>query len=816
MRALVGLISKCLLCMPPATLLPVVSSIIKIVLRLWRRVIIGDPTSDVTIFTWGISFTGLTYIGPKLPSNLDIILCNNSLVFHLHGGYFTPSFCLTNPPNLMRYLHMSVNSSEIKDSYTVNKLSSLRSKMQALRQQSESVRILRERIASGDDMQTPKFPQSSLNRLLQPRKVTREKRAEIMRIRKELEVARFRAKLLEQERVRKMGELRALNQLHSSIKEENQDHGSDLMERYRELNRDVEKLHEWRQNHVEKRDTFIQTTSQLAHRRRQLISELCLIYPIQQERDGKFMINNVHLPDSEELESSNDTQVAVALGSVAHTTQMIASFLNVPTRYPIIHYGSRSKIIDHITNNLPERQFPLFSRGKDKLQFHYAVYLLNKNIAQLRWYCGLPTMDLRATLLNLSSLINIKQSQPFDSSKRTFSGSSLDTETGSSKHNMPLTPPIQKVMFEKCHRSSRSISQLKCVRSSLGSSLDQGLDKTALSLVLSNQSKRICKSEESAIDDKTLTLPEGRSSNSSDETLNGTIFNNTKVANASCYAEIDATLINNFIEITIPISVSKPKNTSENVENTVNTRQRSSNSISSCEMALSSSQIDGEDSLNDNPVKTNDSNESVFSADERLESPRDHEGAVTNDSKSSYAISSDALQRNQHPTNSDLSLGNCSENFCDNSEVATNSNPLVSSSKEHSYDRVSQEKMSSSSNSEDCFTSKKVPGRKIYDPELRRDRGESQLSQQDWLYGDHAKSFEESSLFFKYDEILNHGSLLNQLPYHVVNEEKEKFRDLQASSEYLNSMKRSSDNVFARTEALASKNTSFKVMKPRP
>lgn len=56
-------------------------------------------------------------------------------------------------------------------------------------------------------------------------------------------------------------------------------------------------------------------------------------------------------------------------------------------------------------------RFPLFARSKDKLQFHYAVYLLNKNIAQLRWYCGMPTTDLRATLPNLATLVNIKPNQ---------------------------------------------------------------------------------------------------------------------------------------------------------------------------------------------------------------------------------------------------------------------------------------------------------------------------------------------------------------------------------------------------------------------
>lgn len=59
---------------------------------------------------------------------------------------------------------------------------------------------------------------------------------------------------------------------------------SDLMERYRELNKDVERLNEWRQNHMDTRETYLQISTQLVHRRRQLISELSLIYPIRQVR----------------------------------------------------------------------------------------------------------------------------------------------------------------------------------------------------------------------------------------------------------------------------------------------------------------------------------------------------------------------------------------------------------------------------------------------------------------------------------------------------------------------------------------------------
>lgn len=177
------------------------------------------------MFTWGISFTGLAYIGPKLPNNLEMILKENSIIFYFNGGFFTPAYCFITMPELKRYLRINVNANEVKDSYTVNKLTSLRSKMQALKQQTNSVLALRMRIASGDNFQTPKYPQSSLNRLFQPRTVNREKKAEILKIRKELEMAKFRTKLLEQERVRKMGELRVLNQLHATISEENQDHG---------------------------------------------------------------------------------------------------------------------------------------------------------------------------------------------------------------------------------------------------------------------------------------------------------------------------------------------------------------------------------------------------------------------------------------------------------------------------------------------------------------------------------------------------------------------------------------------------------------
>lgn len=799
----------------------------EIILRLWRRTKTVNGYADITLFTWGISFTGLEYIGTKLPNKLETVLLDNSLLFKIQGGYFAPAFCFINQPQLKRYIHINVNSNEIRDSYSVNKLRSLRSKMQALKQQSDSVQALREKIASGESVQTPKYPQTTLNRLLQPKRINKEKKLEIMNIRKELEMAKFRARLLEQERMRKMGQVRALNQTYLDITEENQDHGSDLMERYRELKKDMERLEEWRQNHIDVRETFLQTTARLTHRRRQIISEMNLIYPTNQETNGTFRINNVFLPDSENLESTNDTDIAVALGFVAHTTQMIANFLNVPLRYPIVHYGSRSKIIDHITESLPDtdRQFPLFARSKDKLQFHYAVYLLNKNIAQLRWYCGLSTPDLRATLPNLASLINSRPNQTLDSSKRTFSGSSLDAEVTTIK---PLTPPIQKILFEKCHRTTRSMSQLKTSKVLLGASLDQGLDKPIQSLNLNIQSKRICKSEESAIDSTTLTLPRDTSSVSSNETLNETIFQNISSADRGNGCQHfflkfpNENYVENSIEISIPTSISKPKTNSDNDESST-ARQRSSNSISSCEMALSCSQIDGEESSNDTSTKHCDQYEfnSTLKKTEMLS-----QSFPTSEKDSLLFIKSSPCenfsqvqygQEDKRPIDDEV---DCDETFPllesetknhghskDGADCSLSLNEVGYSDKSEPKQRA----ISLCSEPDEVFMSAKSLTRKRYDSESRQDQEETQVLLENWKKSTISVASEETETGVSVKELLKE----TQLCLFQNKQEDNMAKDLQTSTEYINSIRKSSENVFARTEALANKKASFKVMRSR-
>ena len=208
---------------------------------------------------------------------------------------------------------------------------------------------------------------------------------------------------------------------------------------------------------------------------------------------------------------------------------------------------------------------------------------------------------------------------------------------GNGKHNAPLTPPIQKVMFEKCPRTPRSMNQLKSVKSGLCSSLDQGLDKPPQSLMLSNQSKRIYKSEESAIDEKHLSLPRDTSS---DETLDDTVFENISASigrpTEGYVKNSNNRDIESDIEILIPVSVSKAKNSSDNNEDSSNSKQRSSNSISSCEMALSNSQNEIDDSPSEKCASKSSTNGECFSmvVDENLRISQTLSNKNETDSKS--------------------------------------------------------------------------------------------------------------------------------------------------------------------------------------
>ncbi|KAI3980293.1 hypothetical protein MKX01_001364 [Papaver californicum] len=126
--------------------------------------------------------------------------------------------------------------------------------------------------------------------------------------------------------------------------------------------------------------------------------------------------------DKKEVQKS-----ATALGYVAHVASLIASYLEVPLRYPLRFGGSHSYIHDYapsvelltstttsgsaLLSNSKPTEFPLFLEGQDTTRAAYAIFLLNKDLEQILNFIGVESLGPRHILANLMELVRTIQSQ---------------------------------------------------------------------------------------------------------------------------------------------------------------------------------------------------------------------------------------------------------------------------------------------------------------------------------------------------------------------------------------------------------------------
>ncbi|KAL6526663.1 hypothetical protein OROGR_015753 [Orobanche gracilis] len=128
--------------------------------------------------------------------------------------------------------------------------------------------------------------------------------------------------------------------------------------------------------------------------------------------------------DKKEVQRSS-----TALGYVAHAVSLIASYLQVPLRYPLRLGGSRAYICDYTpsiehpasnttldsitsTSTKPV-EFPLFIEGQDSTRAAYAVFLLNKDLEQVLNFIGVKSIGPRHVLANLKELTRTILSQEY-------------------------------------------------------------------------------------------------------------------------------------------------------------------------------------------------------------------------------------------------------------------------------------------------------------------------------------------------------------------------------------------------------------------
>lgn len=443
------------------------------VVKIWG----GKGNVYQLLIEWKVCLDGLKYLGQQIHARNQ-----NEIIFGLNDGYYGAPFEHKGYSNAQKNILLQVDQNCVRNSYDVFSLLRLHRAQCAIKQTQVTVQKI------GKEIEEKLRLTSTSNEL--------KKESECL----QLKILVLRNELERQKKA--LGrEVALLHKQQMAL----QDKGSTFSTEHLKLQLQKESLNELRKECTAKRELFLKTNAQLTIRCRQLLSELSYIYPIDLNDHKDYFVCGVKLPNSEDFQAKDDGSIAVALGYTAHLVSMISFFLQVPLRYPIIHKGSRSTIKDNINDKLTEkeREFPLYPKGGEKLQFDYGVYLLNKNIAQLRYQHGLGTPDLRQTLPNLknfmehgllvrcdrhhtSSAIPVpkRQSSIFGGADVGFSGGVSSPDKGhrkrASSENERLQyktpPPSYNSALAQPVTTGPSLGDSERKTTSLSSSLDTSLD----------------------------------------------------------------------------------------------------------------------------------------------------------------------------------------------------------------------------------------------------------------------------------------------------------------------------------------------------
>uniref|UniRef100_A0A8C5EXI3 UV radiation resistance-associated gene protein n=1 Tax=Gouania willdenowi TaxID=441366 RepID=A0A8C5EXI3_GOUWI len=344
------------------------------VVRIWG----GQEDHYQLLIEWMVNLDGLRYTGQQIRSRNP-----NEIIFGLNDGYYSADFDHKDQSERKKNSLLQVDPNAVRNSYSVFSLLRLHTAQRAIKQTQVTVQKI------GKEIEEKLRTTATCTE--------KKKERECMQLR----IAVLRSELQRQRKaLGREFDLRQKDRLQLTKKEEvfSAQHDS--------LHEERSSLSKLEKECAAKREQFLKFNAQLTFRCRQLLSELSYIYPIDVANQSDYVICGVKLPNSEEFQAKDDGSVAVALGYTSHLVLMISCFLQIPLRYPVIHKGSRSSIKDTITDRLTEkeREFPLYSRG-ERFHFEYGVYLLNKNIAQLRYQHGLTTPDLQQTLPNLKNFL---------------------------------------------------------------------------------------------------------------------------------------------------------------------------------------------------------------------------------------------------------------------------------------------------------------------------------------------------------------------------------------------------------------------------
>lgn len=262
----------------------------------------------------------------------------------------------------VRYLDKEYFKWEIRRSYKVTKLLALQEKQRKYRREKLNAKELMDKIcmksasclnlqliANKGMLYRPRANPSlgrTLNRLLQTQteQLKPEDLLRAQELRRKIETAKFRCRLLTMERDKYKVIVRKLNDKCAKLSDDNIEQESYMMNDVRELSRSRDMAIEQKTMYANKLQIYENVRKMMIDRQYQLLNQLKTVYSIELlDGIGLFAINGHCLPNTDMLGmylgamTSNTSQAAaslsIAMGYVAHLVQLCSSILNIPLRY---------------------------------------------------------------------------------------------------------------------------------------------------------------------------------------------------------------------------------------------------------------------------------------------------------------------------------------------------------------------------------------------------------------------------------------------------------------------------------------------------
>ncbi|EDV29634.1 uncharacterized protein TRIADDRAFT_52233 [Trichoplax adhaerens] len=330
-----------------------------LIVRIWAEIV----DTRYLLIEWIVDLKGLIYIGEHLHKDGKPYE-QNSVIFGMLEGYYTAP------------------ATQVRTSYTAACLDRIRTSCKAILQTKDKIKKLQDTIH--DLMAKKKYKTDILS---------------------QIEAVKFRKSLLQDELKNQLEENKLEQDINERTTKELRNRVAHFENSKQNYNKLKSELLKRQKLHLEREDFLSKLENSLLKRRRQLASDLSFIYPICEDAPGEHSICGAKLPIAGN--ACNDNMLSVSLGYTCHMLIILSQLLDLPLRYQMIYYGSKSTIADYINSQLQkEKVFPLHCRkNKDSFSFKYAMYLLNMNIAQIRFYCHLATVDPRQSLANLKNLL---------------------------------------------------------------------------------------------------------------------------------------------------------------------------------------------------------------------------------------------------------------------------------------------------------------------------------------------------------------------------------------------------------------------------